>query len=220
MEAASGGYESVGRVLIDKGADVNAPPVPVSKDTALTIASDKGHTKFVQLLIENGGTIDTRNKKGFTPLWLACSSGHLDVCQILVANGANADIEDLKKVSCLMAAFRKGHIKIVKYIVKHVKQFPSDTDCMKYIASLNEKELVKKCQQCMEIIINAKEKQAQEANKIANSLLKEIDAEKIREKSKKAAAARKREKRKMKKKIQKETSNGDEEKLANADDKE
>ena len=42
MEAASGGYVDVGRVLLDKNADVNAPPVPSSRDTALTIAADKG----------------------------------------------------------------------------------------------------------------------------------------------------------------------------------
>ena len=51
MEAASGGYVEVGRVLLDKGADVNAPPVPSSRDTALTIAADKGHFRFVELLI-------------------------------------------------------------------------------------------------------------------------------------------------------------------------
>lgn len=52
MEAASGGYVDVGRVLIDKGADVNANPVPSSRDTALTIAADKGHGRFVELLLE------------------------------------------------------------------------------------------------------------------------------------------------------------------------
>lgn len=52
MEAASGGYVEVGRVLLEKGAEVNALPVPTSRDTALTIAADKGHTKFVQLLLE------------------------------------------------------------------------------------------------------------------------------------------------------------------------
>ena len=51
MEAASGGYVEVGRVLLDKGADVNAPPVPSSRDTALTIAADKGHYRFVDLLL-------------------------------------------------------------------------------------------------------------------------------------------------------------------------
>ena len=52
MEAASGGFVEVGRVLLDKGADVNAPPVPSSRDTALTIAADKGHHPFVELLIK------------------------------------------------------------------------------------------------------------------------------------------------------------------------
>lgn len=51
MEAASGGYVEVGRVLLTKGADVNATPVPSSRDTALTIAADKGHCRFVELLL-------------------------------------------------------------------------------------------------------------------------------------------------------------------------
>ncbi len=32
---ASGGYVDVGRVLLERGADVNAPPVPTSKDTGI-----------------------------------------------------------------------------------------------------------------------------------------------------------------------------------------
>ena len=73
MEAASGGYVEVGRVLLDKGADVNAPPVPSSKDTALTIAADKGHYRFVELLLSRGAAVDVKNKKGNSPLWLACN---------------------------------------------------------------------------------------------------------------------------------------------------
>lgn len=73
MEAASGGYVEVGRVLLDKAADVNAPPVPSSKDTALTIAADKGHYRFVELLMSRGAAVDVKNKKGNSPLWLACN---------------------------------------------------------------------------------------------------------------------------------------------------
>ena len=73
MEAASGGYVEVGRVLLDKGADVNAPPVPSSRDTALTIAADKGHYRFVELLIHRHASIDAKNKKGNSSLWLACN---------------------------------------------------------------------------------------------------------------------------------------------------
>ena len=73
MEASSGGYVDVGRVLIDRGADVNAQPVPSSRDTALTIAADKGHYKFVELLVVIGAAVDVRNKKGCTPLWLSAN---------------------------------------------------------------------------------------------------------------------------------------------------
>jgi ankyrin repeat protein len=250
MEAASGGYEIVGRILLEKGADVNASPVPNSKDTALTIAAEKGHLKFVQLLIEYGSQLDVKNKKGATPLWLACQNGHLEVAQTLVLNSSDPDSTDSRKVSCLMSAFRKGHVKVCKFMVRHVRQFPSDQDCKRLIDSLNEtssasnsfnntkitavlsnknqptqislsnlgsiqqnnhqnnnsnmidKDLIKRCMQCMELIFQAKDKQAQEANRVANNLLKEIECEKTKEQNKKAAAQRKREKRKQKKKQQ------------------
>ncbi|KAL6470203.1 hypothetical protein MHYP_G00213220 [Metynnis hypsauchen] len=204
MEAASGGYAEVGRVLLDKGADVNAPPVPSSRDTALTIAADKGHYKFCELLINRGAHIDVRNKKGNTPLWLAANGGHFDVVQLLVQAGADVDAADNRKITPLMAAFRKGHVKVVQYLVKEVNQFPSDIECMRYIATITDKEVLKKCHQCMETIVKAKDQQAAEANKNASILLKELDLEKSREESKKQALAAKREKRKEKRKKKKE----------------
>ena len=43
--------------MLDKGADVNAAPVPSSRDTALTIAADKGHYRFVELLLSRGAQV-------------------------------------------------------------------------------------------------------------------------------------------------------------------
>ena len=204
MEAASGGYAEVGRVLLDKGADVNAPPVPSSRDTALTIAADKGHYKFCELLIGKGAHIDVRNKKGNTPLWLAANGGHLDVVQLLVQATADVDAADNRKITPLMAAFRKGHVKVVRYLVKEVNQFPSDSECMRYIATITDKEMLKKCHLCMESIVQAKDRQAAEANKNASILLEELDLEKLREESRRLALAAKREKRKEKRRKKKE----------------
>ncbi|KAJ7392340.1 Ankyrin repeat and KH domain-containing protein 1 [Desmophyllum pertusum] len=200
MEAASGGYVEVGRILLDKGGDVNAPPVPSSRDTALTIAADKGHYKFCDLLLSRGAMVDVKNKKGNSPLWLSANGGHLEVCQLLFSYGADVDSQDNRKVSILMAAFRKGHIKVVKWLVKHVHQFPSDSECTRFVSTLSDKELLNKCHKNMEIIITAKDRQAAEANKNASILLEQIDLEKEREELKKAAAARKRDKKKQKKK--------------------
>lgn len=101
-----------------------------------------------------------------------------------------------------MAAFRKGHIKVVKWMVNHVTQFPSDQEMTRYIATVSDKELLEKCQECVKVIRAAKETQAAKANKNATILLEELDMEKTREESKKAAAARRRE-RKKKKKLEK-----------------
>ena len=67
------------------------------------------------------------------------TGGHLDVVQLLVTARADIDSQDNRKVSCLMAAFRKGHIKVVKWMVKHVNQFPSDAELSRYIATVTDK---------------------------------------------------------------------------------
>ncbi|XP_022124824.2 ankyrin repeat domain-containing protein 17 isoform X1 [Pieris rapae] len=204
MEAASGGYVEVGRVLLDKGADVNAPPVPSSRDTALTIAADKGHTKFVELLLQRRAAVEVKNKKGNSPLWLAANGGHLAVVEMLYAAGADIDSQDNRKVSCLMAAFRKGHTKVVKWMVGVVTQFPSDQEMTRYICTISDKELLEKCQECVRVIRAAKETQAARANQNATILLEELDAERCREESRRQAAARRRERKKKKKMEKKE----------------
>lgn len=65
--------------------------------------------------------------------------GHLDVVQLLVAHKADIDSQDNRRVSSLMTAFRKGHIKVVKWLVKHVSQFPSDQECGRFIATVSDK---------------------------------------------------------------------------------
>jgi hypothetical protein len=56
--------------------------------------------------------------------------------------GADIDSQDNRKVSCLMAAFRKGHSKVVRWLVKHVTQFPSDTELNRFIATISDKVCV------------------------------------------------------------------------------
>jgi ankyrin repeat domain-containing protein 17 len=203
MEAASGGYIEVGRVLLDKGADVNAAPVPSSRDTALTIAADKGHLKFVELLLSRGAAVEVKNKKGNSPLWLAANGGHLNVVEALNNAKADIDSQDNRKVSCLMAAFRKGHVKVVRWMVNHVTQFPSDQEMTRFI-SVVDREIIDKCNECVRIIRAAKETQAAKANINASILLKELDMEKSREDARKAAAAKRREKKKKKKQEKRE----------------
>jgi ankyrin repeat domain-containing protein 17 len=89
-------------------------------------------------MVFRGALIDVKNKKGNSPLWLACNGGHMEVVQLLVNAKADTDSQDNRKVSCLMAAFRRGHSKVVKWLVRHVTQFPSDQDCMRFIQTVTD----------------------------------------------------------------------------------
>ncbi|VDN97700.1 unnamed protein product [Rodentolepis nana] len=201
MEAASGNHVKVGAILLSYGADVNAPPVQTSRDTALTIAADKGKAEFAKLLLDHGANVEARNKKGATSLWLACNGGHLEVVQKLIEKGADVNSQDHRKVSCLMAAFRRGHIKVVELLVKFVTQFPSDKDCVRQIKTVcNDPDLSEKCQQCRRIISAAKEKQEGEARKNADHLLEQIEQEEEARANREAMQARKRERKRNKRK--------------------
>ena len=53
LSIASGGYVDVGRVLLERGADVNAPPVPTSKDTGtLDIIIEKNRVLFDEFRVD------------------------------------------------------------------------------------------------------------------------------------------------------------------------
>uniref|UniRef100_H3BA65 Ankyrin repeat and KH domain containing 1 n=1 Tax=Latimeria chalumnae TaxID=7897 RepID=H3BA65_LATCH len=194
MEAASGGYAEVGRVLLDKGADVNAPPVPSSRDTALTIAADKGHYKFCELLINRGAHIDVRNKKGNTPLWLAANGGHFDVVQLLVQAGADVDAADNRKITqkktTNLCVYRKGH--------KVAHQDPGDLEGLQY--NLTHEQQVNRPMYVFAVALGKSidQQKAQCLNKFYFICFQS------REESRKLALAAKKEKRKEKRKKKKE----------------
>lgn len=198
MEAAQGGHAEVAKVLLDRGADIGN-----FRDTALGIAAEKGHYKFVELLLTRHAPIDIKNKKGTTPLWMACYAGHIDVVKALVLSGADADATDSRKVSCLVAALRKGHVDVVRFLVNHVGQLPPDPECQKFQNNAEESEdtdCASRYLECLEIIKKTKEAQEMKAYKNAAILLDELQQEKKLEAKKRAAREKKREKRKQKKK--------------------
>lgn len=204
MEAANGGFVEVGKILIEKQADVNAPPVNSTKDTALTIAADKGHKKFVDLLVQAGAQIEAKNKKGCTALWLACNAGHEDVVKFLISYMADVDAEDNRHVTCIMAAFRKGHENIVKQLVERISHYPNEIELDRVIKDLetrkDEEDLVQLCTECKQIILEAKRRKEVKADKEADKFLEELEREE-REQEEKRAKKREKKKQKQKKKV-------------------
>jgi ankyrin repeat protein len=79
--------------FINNGLDVN---VIDNKNgwSALHYASEKGYTKMVQILLENGANVDIRNYKGQTPLHIAAKKGNVEIVKILLSYGADPEAKD------------------------------------------------------------------------------------------------------------------------------
>ena len=70
MHAAWFGHIDVMRILIDKGADVNAKNK--NGATALILAADKGNAEIVSFLIDKGADVNAKDGNG-TALMLAAN---------------------------------------------------------------------------------------------------------------------------------------------------
>jgi ankyrin repeat protein len=83
VEAVTRGYESVVRLLVEKGADVNASTKApaggggrngygaTGGNTALHVAAQGGYTSIISYLVEKGAVVNAKNARGLTPLALA-----------------------------------------------------------------------------------------------------------------------------------------------------
>jgi uncharacterized protein len=80
-KAATEGYLKTAKLLIDKGADVNARSNEGT--SALMAASMAGYTKIVELLINAGANAKAKNSMGYTEEMYAKEKGYTNIIQLL-----------------------------------------------------------------------------------------------------------------------------------------
>ncbi|KAK5635619.1 hypothetical protein RRF57_011331 [Xylaria bambusicola] len=59
--------------------------------TPLSWAARNGHEEIVQLLVEKGADIESKDSIGRTPLLWAAEEGHQEIVQLLVEKGADVN---------------------------------------------------------------------------------------------------------------------------------
>lgn len=75
--ASAFGNEAAVRLLLEKGADINAQAGYMGEPVnALIVAVSSGHERVIRLLLEKGADIDAHAGIGGTALTAAASSGH------------------------------------------------------------------------------------------------------------------------------------------------
>ena len=100
LTAIDKGKSDVVQRHMDSGTDPNKNPGPAGTPLAgiypLHLAVAKGNKEIVQILLDNGATIDikAKNKEEAAPLAWAAFFGHKDLVSLLVESGAAINILD------------------------------------------------------------------------------------------------------------------------------
>ena len=115
LAARNGHTETVRYLVCFPEVDVNY--FDMNKDTALHCAVKEGYPDVVQVLIDAGADINTRNNNGGSPLQSASCSGALEVVKMLVRAGAGVNATDYCVRTCLILATSNGHTETVRYLV-------------------------------------------------------------------------------------------------------
>ena len=84
MVAALGGYVSVVKKLLAKGADLDNPGW-----NALTYAATGGQNDVVRVLLDAGANVNASGPNGTTALMMAVRGGHAATVDLLLEKGAD-----------------------------------------------------------------------------------------------------------------------------------
>ena len=115
--AASRGDEQVVRLLIEKGADVNA--CDADGNYALHHALENGHEQVARLLIEKGADVTACDANGNPALHYASNNGDEQVVRLLIEKEADVNACDAyTERSALHFASRNGHKQVVRLLVE------------------------------------------------------------------------------------------------------
>jgi hypothetical protein len=118
MDAALNGHLSICRLLIDKGAQVNA------KDghgwTAIQWAILEGHIATVRLLCDLGADVEAHDAEGMNALLCAAAWGRITIVKELVdKRNAKINARNTKGQTALTMARRRGSDDIASYLASH-----------------------------------------------------------------------------------------------------
>jgi ankyrin repeat protein len=114
-DAAEHGDQALVRLLIERGADVNAKGV--DEATALHHAVHADQLKIAEMLLRVGADPAARDRYGVTPLYLASLNGNADMIQRLLDAGVDPNIVDATGETPLMTAARNGHPSALRVLL-------------------------------------------------------------------------------------------------------
>jgi hypothetical protein len=115
LVAYFGLQETVARLLLDKGAEINA--TDEYGRTPLSWAAYNGHEAIARLLLDKGAEVNATDDYGVTPLSEAASNGHEAIARLLLDKGAEVNATDIYGVTPLLEAASNGHEAVARLLL-------------------------------------------------------------------------------------------------------
>lgn len=105
------------KLLVDKGADVNAARKD-NDSTPMHRAAQMGSMEIVTFLTQHGANLNKQNKRGRTPLRYAVAHGHKEVAYYLFDKGARFNLERGEIESILRFVIAGGMERLIDYVLE------------------------------------------------------------------------------------------------------
>ncbi|MEF2162548.1 ankyrin repeat domain-containing protein, partial [Pseudomonas aeruginosa] len=115
--AVRGGHLAVAKLLMERGADVNAAPTPLL-GPALMPALAKRRVDLINLLLEGGADPNARRNRE-NAIHIAVNLGCLDCVKALVGAGADVNAKTKDGKTPLHIAKFKGNGEVADYLLSH-----------------------------------------------------------------------------------------------------
>ena len=120
--AATKGYFSIVKLLIDSGANINVSDK--NNDSLLNIivrqsSSNKESIEIIRQLISNGADINSKNYEGNTPLHISMLTTpyNMDIIELLIKSGSNINAQNNSIMTPLMFASIDGEADCMKLLL-------------------------------------------------------------------------------------------------------
>uniref|UniRef100_A0A2K5PNF7 Ankyrin repeat and death domain containing 1B n=1 Tax=Cebus imitator TaxID=2715852 RepID=A0A2K5PNF7_CEBIM len=116
-------------------------------NTALHLATKRGHSPAVRVLLTQWQDINEMNESGEAPFFLTVEGGHEECSKVLLAAGSDINIPNKLNISSLQIATRNGHASLVNFLLRenvdlHPKEEPKESPL--HLAVINNHIMVVK----------------------------------------------------------------------------
>jgi ankyrin repeat protein len=111
------GRINIVHLLLNRGADINAPSKNDQRVTPLHSALANPHNATVaQLLIDGGADLNARQSEGYTPLHYAAANGLEQIVRTLIARSVDATAKEAGGKTAYDLAVQKGYTSIAELL--------------------------------------------------------------------------------------------------------